>query len=368
MAEPFKNRINVDVIHLVARETKKALPKFESSRFVADAKRGLGALELKGRVDHLTRVWRRYLPTDFSKALEVVLKTLPPEFDSEAGWGDVVFYSWLHSHFVQIFGLDHPDQSLKAMIEITKRGSCEFTVRPYLVKYPEKTHSFLQSNLKHPSPHVRRWISEGTRPRLPWGERLQVLVEDPSPNILLLKALRKDSSEYVRTSVANHLGDIAKDHPDIAVKLASDWLHEGFEHAEWIARKGLRHLIKQGHPGALRALGFPSGTQALLSGFKVTKKRLRIGDDQMFHFKLTGGAQEKLSIDYAVEYRLARGKTGRKVFKLAVKSIRKDQKILFKKKHSFKPVSVRTLYAGDHSIVILVNGMELGKARFHLEL
>lgn len=367
MGEPFKDRINESVIRAVAKETRNAWSSFDTAGFVKDAKCGLETLELKGRIDHLTRVWRRYLPSEYTKALKTILKMLPSEFDS-TGWGDAVFYTWLHSHFVQIFGLEHPAESLKAMVEITKRGSCEFTVRPYLIRHPEQTRAFLESNLKHPNPHVRRWISEGTRPRLPWGERLQSLVADPSPNIPFLQALRKDASEYVRTSVGNHLGDIAKDHPDVAVKLAKEWLHEGFEHAEWIARKGLRHLIKQGHPGALKALGFPVGTKSTVSGLKVMKKRIRVGEDQIFHFKLTGGAQEKLSIDYAVNYRLARGKTGRKVFKLAVKTVRKGESILFKRKHSFKPVSIRILYAGEHSIAILVNGMELGKAKFQLEL
>ncbi|MDA1277280.1 MAG: DNA alkylation repair protein [Verrucomicrobia bacterium] len=366
MPEPFKNKINEEMIQVVARQTQKAWPKFDSVAFALEARRGLEALELKGRIDHLTRVWRRYLPKDYLEALRFTLKTLPPEFNSEAGWGDVVFYSWLHSHFIQIFGLEFPDESLAAMVEITKRGSCEFAVRPYLVKHPERTRAFLRRNLEHPSPHVRRWISEGTRPRLPWGERLQHLVEDPAPNIPLLQALRKDSSEYVRTSVANHLGDIAKDHPEVAVRIASEWIKEGFPHAEWIAKRGLRHLIKNGHPGALEALGFSKGTQARLSDLKLMKKRVQVGEDQSFQFSLTGSAGERLSIDYAVDYRLARGVTGRKVFKLAAKPIEKGQTLQFSKKHSFKPVSIRTLYPGEHAIVILVNGTELGRAVFQL--
>jgi 3-methyladenine DNA glycosylase AlkC len=60
---------------------------------------------------------------------------------------------------------------------------------------------------------VRRLVSEGSRPRLPWGLQLKALVADPSPTLPLLRALQDDPSEYVRRSVANHLNDIAKDHP-----------------------------------------------------------------------------------------------------------------------------------------------------------
>jgi 3-methyladenine DNA glycosylase AlkC len=69
---------------------------------------------------------------------------------------------------------------------------------------------------------VRRLVSEGSRPRLPWGLQLKSLIQDPSPTLPLLRALQDDPSEYVRRSVANHLNDIAKDHP----ALVAQWLHE----------------------------------------------------------------------------------------------------------------------------------------------
>jgi len=153
---------------------------------------------------------------------------------------------------------------------------------------------------------------------------------------------------------------------DVAVQIVSEWIKEGFPHAEWIAKRGLRHLIKKGHSGALEALGFSKGTQARLSDLKLMKKRVQVGEDQSFQFSLIGRAGERLSIDYAVDYRLARGGTGRKVFKLAVKSIEKGQTLQLSKKHSFKPVSIRTLYPGEHAISILVNGAELGKITFQL--
>ena len=364
--EPFKNRINGTLIERLADETARGWASFDRAGFVEGANRGLESLELKGRVDHVTRVWRRHLPDDYREALAIVLRSLPPEFDSESGWGDVVFYSWLHSHFVQVFGLDHPTESLEAMVEITKRGSCEFAVRPYLVRHTKLTRTFLKRHVKHPSPHVRRWISEGTRPRLPWGERLTSLVIDPSPNIPLLQALRRDSSEYVRTSVANHVGDIAKDHPRLAVELVGKWQAEGFAQAEWIARRALRHLVKQGDAGALGALGFAQGTSARISGLAVDRKSVSMGQEQVIRFTLNGEKRERLSIDYAVDYRNAKGGVNRKVFKLSVKSIAEREVLHFEKKHRFKPVSIRRLFPGEHAVTILINGLELGTARFTL--
>ncbi|MCF7764063.1 MAG: DNA alkylation repair protein [Verrucomicrobia bacterium] len=364
--EPFKNRINGALIERLGGETARAWASFDQAGFIACASRGLDSLELKGRVDHVARVWRGHLPDDYREALAIVLRSLPPEFDSESGWGDVVFYSWLHSYFVQVFGLDHPRESLEAMVEITKRGSCEFAVRPYLVRHSKLTRTFLRDHVKHPSPHVRRWISEGTRPRLPWGERLVSLVADPSPNIPLLQALRRDPSEYVRTSVANHVGDIAKDHPGLAVALVGKWQEEGFVQAEWIARRALRHLVKQGDAGALGALGFPPGTSARISGLAVDRKSLAMGEEQVIRFTLNGEKSERLSIDYGVDYRNAKGGMNRKVFKLAVRSIAGGEVLHFEKKHRFKPVSIRRLFPGEHAVTILVNGLELGTTRFML--
>ena len=94
------------------------------------------------------------------------------------------------------------------------------------------------------------------------------------PNAKIHKETR-DIISKMQTSVANHIGDIAKDHPDIAVTLVTQWIKEGGKHANWIARKALRHLIKQGHPGALKALGFQSGTKSVLSDFKLDKKKVK---------------------------------------------------------------------------------------------
>ncbi len=45
---------------------------------------------------------------------------------------------------------------------------------------------------------MRRLVSEGTRPRLPWAMRLPLFIKDPSPVIDLLEALKDDDEEYVR--------------------------------------------------------------------------------------------------------------------------------------------------------------------------
>jgi HEAT repeat protein len=77
-----------------------------------------------------------------------------------------------------------------------------------------------------PSEHVRRLVSEGTRPRLPWASRLPAFQRDPAPVLALLERLKDDPALYVRRSVANNLNDIGKDHPALLADTARAWLQD----------------------------------------------------------------------------------------------------------------------------------------------
>ena len=371
--QAFKHKVGPAVVRELARSLEEVESSFDRQAFESEGMDGLEALELKARIDHLATVLRRHLPEDYEEALRILVASLGRPLEVEEGFGDVVFFYWIHAHFVQIYGLEHPGPSLDAMLEITKRSTSEFAVRPFLVQHREMTLEFLHRYLEDPNPHVRRWISEGTRPRLPWGLRLKDFVEDPSPTLPLLRALRRDESAYVRTSVANHLNDIAKDHPEIAVDEVRAFMNEGFEHAPWIAKKALRHLLKQGHRGALEALGFSPDVDVELSDLRLDREIVRVGEALKFEFELTGTGDdtgnrgsELLKIHYAVNFVLARGKTGRKVYELGTRKIRPGETLKLKKSQSFRPITTRKYYPGAHGLAILVNGRELARAEFEL--
>ena len=151
---------------------------------------------------------------------------------------------------------------MTAMIELTQRFSSEYAVRPFVERYPEATFKRLLALTDDPSPHVRRWCSEGTRPRLPWGAKLHHLVADPSPIWPILEALKDDDELYVRRSVANNLNDIGKDHAALVVERCQAWLEDGNAQRDWTVKHGLRSLVKDGDPGALAVMGYgpPSGS------------------------------------------------------------------------------------------------------------
>ncbi len=365
----FKHHIGPALVHRLAAATKQAWPAFKDKAFERAVVPKLAPLELKARVDFVTRAWAERLPQDFPQALPLVLTTMGPPLTQDTQVAQGLFYHWIHAHFVQCFGLDHPDLSLAAMLQITQRSTAEFCVRPFFQTHPRQTLAFLKRLRTHESPHVRRWVSEGSRPRLPWGLRLTAFVKDPTPVLALITPLRADPSQYVRTSVANNLNDIAKDHPNIVVETVRQWLTETQNpHAPWIAKRALRHLVKQGHAGALQALGFGVGTKAKLSALTIDKPRVVVGDSLTFALTLEGRAQESLNIDYAVGFQLASGKTGQKVFKLKTLTIAKGQKVSLQKRHSFKSITTRRYYPGEHSITVLANGHALGSVHFDLKM
>ena len=69
------------------------------------------------------------------RGLRVLLAMIERESSQESPVP--VFTHWPMAQFVQDFGVDHFEASVAAMKIITRRASCEFAVRPFLVRYPE---------------------------------------------------------------------------------------------------------------------------------------------------------------------------------------------------------------------------------------
>ena len=99
---------------------------------------------------------------------------------------------------------------------------------------------------------------------------LAFLKVDPSPIVPILKLLKNDPSETVRRSVANNLNDISKDNPEVALRLAEAWYGSTPE-TDTLVRHGLRTLLKQGHPDALRVTGCDSEGHRQASGARLER-------------------------------------------------------------------------------------------------
>lgn len=372
--EPFKNALNEAVIREAAPHLHASWGGFDSERFVALATDGLEALELKARVAHIAGALGRCLPEDWAAACDVLVGALADVDDSDpavagetTGGGVSGWMVWPMTSLVGAEGLDAPEVSLPALHALTQRWSAEFAIRHFLLRHPQSTLETLRAWTRDRSAHVRRLVSEGTRPRLPWGIRLAPFVTDPTPTLELLELLKDDPSEYVRRSVANHLGDIAKDHADLAVDTATRWLEGAGEHRKKLASHGLRWLVKKGHAGALAALGFgPAEVRATLSG---SPPEVAVGEAVTFELALesTADRAQSLLVDYLVHHVKANGETSPKVFKWTRRELGPRATLTLKKTHPMRVVSTRNYHAGTHRIEVQVNGAIVAGWDFELE-
>ncbi len=342
-------------------------PSFNTPSFMAQIEAELEALELKQRSGLFATAMRDHLPSDYPEAIAILQRAFPPELSEVDGEFSFGFDMMPIPHFVELFGLDHFEVSMAAMKEITKRFSAEFAIRPFITRYPQQTLAILQAWSVDDNVHVRRLVSEGTRPRLPWAGRLYQFIEDPTPVLPLLAKLRQDESLYVRRSVANHLNDIAKDHPELVVQTLSDWQVDGDDNLDWITRHALRTLIKDGRSDALALIGYGE-VEVSVSEFRVEPETIQMGETVTIHLTLQSESDvsQELLIDYAIHFVKANGTTSPKVFKWTTKELNGRQTITLTKKHKIKPITTRKYYGGEQGVAVQVNGRVLAQSSFHL--
>ena len=315
------------------------------------------ARELKDKMRHITRCLRETLPKDYSEALRVVLAVAP----SFGGFQAMVFCD-----FVECYGLDHWDLSLPALRTLTKLGSAEFAIRPFLAQDPERGMAAMRSWAKDQDPRVRRLASEGCRPRLPWAMALPAFKADPRPILPVLEILKDDPSESVRKSVANNLNDISKDHPDLVLDVCRQWLGHSRER-DWVAKHACRTMLKAGNRCAMLLFGFGDPTHIGVNNLALDRKALPIGERQRFSFDLHVDTPQAcmVRLELAVTYVKARGKVSRKVFHIREDSF--DPGIhSVTRRHWFRDLSTRKHYPGEHKMAIIVNGIEKAEACFEL--
>ncbi len=249
---PLKHYFGVELAERLASLIVPHDASFPANDFVEAVAEQVGPLELKERVAVISRELRHSLPADYIVSLDILLQLLGPENETEEGMFTNGYFLMPVAHFVEVYGLDHFDVSMRALYEITKRHTSEYAIRPYLARYPDESLALLTTWTKDANPHVRRLVSEGTRPRLPWAKRMDPLYGDPRRNLALLEPLWNDSSFYVRKSVANHLNDLTKVDKDATLDWLLDQWDRGGEHTPWIVRQSLRSLIKSGDAEAMR--------------------------------------------------------------------------------------------------------------------
>jgi len=333
-------------------EVAEPVVRFDRDGFERIALERLDELEMMARVDWIAQALQQTLPSDLESSAQLIRNAL--ENDGLHGWASMPVNAYVAGAMI-----DRPDIGLPLLARLTSRYTAEFAIRPFIESQYEATMAQFERWVSHPDEHVRRLVSEGSRPRLPWGARLARFIEDPRPALELLESLVNDESLYVRRSVANHLNDIAKDHPSLAIETARRWAANSV-HGEYVVRHGLRTLVKRGEPAALEILGFDPSASIELRRLSVTPSSIAIGEEVTLTAEILAHAETRAAIDYVAHYQGSRGVKGGKVFKLAVRDLEAGVPTTVTKRHRFAHASIRTIFPGLHRIELQVNGRALG--------
>lgn len=355
----LKDILGPSALATIGEAGAAASPLFDRSVFLRAASHGLEALSIMARVRHIADALKAALPVDYPAALEIV-RAMAPRLKHG-------FQAVAVSEFVARYGLGDFDRSLAALADLTRFGSAEFAIRPFLAQDTARTLAVMARWADSEDEHVRRLASEGGRPRLPWASRVPALTGDPTLSAGILENLRHDPSAYVRKSVANHLNDIAKDRPDWLLNRLAGWPQDDAR-TVWIIRHALRTLIKQGEPRALALIGVGHGADVTVARFAIQPEVVRLGDRITIIAELASTASEsqRLVVDYRIHYARAASKTAGKVFKLKTFDIAAGDTTTLGISQTIRDFSTRRHYPGRHEIELIVNGQTMARGAFEL--
>lgn len=343
----------------IADDLAELHPGFDRKSFLAHTLDGLAERSLLQRLRRTSEAMRLTLPESYPRAV-AILRKLAPRFQHG-------FVSLALPDYVGLYGLDDFERSMDALRFFTTFGSSEFAIREFLRRDLSRTLAVMETWSRDPDEHVRRLASEGCRPRLPWSFKLRELIADPSPALPILHNLRADPSLYVRKSVANHLNDITKDHPDWVLERIAKWDLTD-DRTAWIAKRALRTLIKQGDRRALGVIGAGRKAEVAVETFTLSPGRVQLGSALALSLRLksVSSRAQKLVVDYAIHYVKQSGATTKKVFKWKETSIDPGESLELIKRQRIQDFTTRKHHPGRHRVEVLVNGEVLGEQAFDL--
>lgn len=343
-----------------------ALPGFNKASFKRRVfNKAWQTKELKQRVSHIVEVLHDMLPENYPEALAIimaVIEHLKQQEIKEISYGYVCL-----PEYIERYGLEHYKESLKAIEQLTQFITCEFAVRPFIIRYEDKMMKQMLKWSKHKNAKVRRLASEGCRPRLPWAMALPDFKKDPAPILPILENMKTDEDVWVQKTVANNLNDISKDNPELAKGIFRNWLGDN-KTTNWIVKHAARTLLKKGDNEVLEMFGLGADKNIRLSNFKITTPVIKVGEHLLFTCSVSNKAKQAktIRVEYAIHYLLANGKHTKKVFKISEKEYAAGTTTDIERKQSFKPITTRVYYPGIQKLSVILNGQESDKLEFEL--
>ncbi|HRE40018.1 MAG TPA: DNA alkylation repair protein [Ignavibacteria bacterium] len=364
----LKDYFNENFYIKLCEVIKGIYPDFKNSGFIKNVLNDeFRNMELKERMRHTTLTLRKYLPEDINKSIKLIVDISTEFKKDKRGLFGLEFI--IFPDFIEIYGIDNYELSIKAMEEITKLVSCEFAVRPFILRYEDRMVKQMMNWSKSKHHSVRRLSSEGIRPRLPWGIALPVFKKNPTNIFPILENLINDENFWVRKSVANNLNDISKDNPELVLKFFRKWKGKS-EETDKIIKHASRTLLKKGDKEILKIYGLNDSKEIVINKFIVKNNNVRVGEKLNFTFDIKNKSKKELflRLEYAVYFRIKNGNLNKKVFKISEKNLLPGQEIRTEKFHNFKQITTRKYYTGEHKLGLIINGIEKKIQIFNLKI
>ncbi len=360
MADRLKNMFFTNSsISQFADTIKQYYPEFNKDKFVNSIYNDeWNSKELKEKMYHTTVCLHGVIPLNYKQTLDILIKIAPLIKGFEA---------MVLPDYVEQYGMENWEISLPALRHFTKYSSSEFAIRPFLKKDSKRAMAFMNELAEDKNERIRRFASEGCRPRLPWAMALPEFKKDPSLIFDILEKLKNDESESVRRSVANNLNDISKDNPELVLEICERWYNKT-EKTDWIVKHACRTMLKKGNKQALLLFGYGNSSKIKVNKLTLEKKEVIIGKYLHYSFQLQISTDKavKVRLEYGMDFMKANGKQSRKIFQITENTY-KPGIHLFSRKHSFMDMSTRKHYEGNHCITIIANGEKMANISFMIK-
>ncbi|GAA6207304.1 hypothetical protein NBRC116601_05970 [Cognatishimia sp. WU-CL00825] len=362
---------NTDSIGDLAREFAGGIVGFDGDAFHTEVMGGLAERGFMERIEWIADCLEPRLSDDFAVMADQLEAAMVAPLNPDLADDD--FGRFIHAVpgvLAVRHGLeDHLERALGLLYQATKRFSMEFYIRAFINRWPDQVLARLALWAKDDNYHVRRLVSEGTRPKLPWAKKLVIEAQTP---VALLDQLHADDRRFVTRSVANHLNDIAKIDPRLVIKTLQHWRKLGLQNAkelDWMTRHALRTLIKKGDAEAMALLGYRQDAPVRLETLRLAQDKVVAGEALDIEVVLSADEKCPVIVDYLIWFQRKDGSQSPKVFKLKQAVVQSGKPLKVAKRHVLKGnATTFTLYAGAHRVAVQVNGKILGEVGFDLSL
>ncbi len=365
--EPFKNHLNEQAACKIAQAIYVQYPQFDRALFSENLSQKLQPLALKERMRLLAQRLIDQLPQDIEYSFDILVRALKNEASNPLGLSG--FLVWPLTEVIAQTGMQDFECAMNALKETTKVFTSEFAVRPFFIEHESKTLEQFSKWLNDPNEHVRRLVSEGSRPLLPWGQKLSRFVENPHLTWPFLDALKGDPALYVRKSVANHINDHSKKSPEFVLDRLQKWQQKGEKnlHIEWLIRHATRTLIKKGVSSAFELQGITQNKVTLIDA-KIITPSIKLGMSLKVEVVVFNQSPEsvRVMLDHELDLLRANGKHHIKVFKGKIISLASGETQKIALALTLKAVTVRRYYSGRQFWCIKLNGCDTPKQPFEL--